>query len=371
MMERRSFLHLLGKGVFLSSFMGMYPAVLWGETAFDHAIAGQNFIQKGEHDKAVESLKKAVALDPSSDWAYGLLGRSYRGLGKKAEAVEAFRSAVRLNPEDVYSRMMIEIMTQKPIPGLKKKKQPLSPLEIAAHEEETQMLKSLQFEDGLTYQVNRVVIDAGHGGFDSGAVGYYGLKEKDVTLDLATRLHQRFLYHGKIKPFLTRTGDYYISLSDRTAIANQYQADLFISIHVNARKKRSANGSETYYCSLTASNKEAARVASCENAVLKYDETLKKRKDYIDVEEILFRFEQKLNWRESGKFAAKFQKRFKQKLPLVSRGVNSANFFVLRRAKMPSILLEVGFISNPGDEAKLNQTAFRERVADSIFRGLL
>lgn len=370
-MERREFLQLLIKGFVVSSFTVMFPAVSWGKTAFDYSIEGQNFIQKGAYEKAVESLRRAIEIDPESDWAYGLLGRSYRCLNKKAEAVEAFRKALRLNPEDVYSRMMIEMMTQKPIPVLKKKEQPLSPLEIAAQDEEQRMLNVLQSEEGLTYQVKRVVIDAGHGGFDSGAVGYYGLQEKDVTLDLARMLHQKLTYHGKIKPFLTRTADYYIPLSDRTAVANQYHADLFISIHINASKNRDSSGSETYYCSEKASNKEAARVASFENAVLKYDEPFKRRTDYIDIEEILFRLNQRLNWNESGAYAAKFQKRFEQRLALQSRGVNSANFFVLRRAKMPSILLEIGFLSNPGDEVKLRQQAFREKVADSIFWGLL
>jgi N-acetylmuramoyl-L-alanine amidase len=370
-MKRRSFLQLLIKGFVVSSFTGMCPTVSWGKTAFDYSIEAQDFIQKGAYEKAVESLQKAIEMDPESDWAYGLLGRSYRGLNKKAEAVEAFRKALRINPEDVYSRLMIEMMTQKPIPGLKKKEQPLSSLEIAAKDEEGRMLKFLQSDQGLTYQIKRIVIDAGHGGFDSGAVGYSGLQEKDVTLDLARMLHQRLAYHGKIKSFLTRTADYYIPLSDRTAVANQYQADLFISIHVNASKNRNSSGSETYYCSEKASNKEAARVASFENAVIKYDKPFKRRRDYIDIEEILFRFEQRLNWNESGMYAAKFQKRFEQRLPLQGRGVNSANFFVLRRAKMPSILLEVGFISNPNDEVKLRQKAFREKVADSIFWGLV
>lgn len=370
-MERRSFLQNLGKGLIVSSISNFFPSLLWGESAFDHALQGQNLIQRGDYAKAIEALKKAIALDPESDWAYGLLGRAYRGLNKEAEALKAFRKAVRLNPEDVYSRMMVEIMTQKPVPGMKKKQRPLTQLEIAAQEEERHRLQYVGTDEGLSYQIKRVVIDAGHGGFDSGAVGYHGLKEKDITLDLAIMLYQRIAYHGQIKAFLTRTADYYVPLSDRTAIANQFRADLFISIHANASKNRSASGSETYYCSEKASNKEAARVASFENAVLKYDEPFKKREGYIDIEEILFRFEQKLNWNESGKVASKFQKRFCEKLPLPNRGINSANFFVLRRAKMPSILLEIGYISNSNDEAKLGQRAFREKVADSIFQGLL
>ena len=370
-MDRRLFLGLLGKGLLVSSTIGVFPSFVWGKASFDYALEGQDLIQRGDYNGALKVLKEAVRLDPDSDWAFGLLGRAYRGLGLRAEAVDAFRQAVRLNPADVYSRMMIEIMTQKPIPRLEKPKKPLTPLERKAIEEEAQMLSRLRSDEGLKYQVKRVVIDAGHGGFDPGAVGATGLKEKDVTLDLAKRLHQRLQKKGGIKSFLTRTGDYYVPLSERTVIANQYHADLFISIHINANKNRKAHGSETYFCSESASSKEAARVAALENAVLKYDKPFKKRPGYIDIEDILFQFERKLYWSESGKFAHRFQERFKKSLPLRSRGVHSANFYVLRKAKMPSILLETGFISNSNNESMLKQDAFLEKIVDAIIRGLV
>jgi N-acetylmuramoyl-L-alanine amidase len=267
--------------------------------------------------------------------------------------------------------MMIEILTQKPIPRLKKMRtQPLSVLEKQAFEEEVAMISRTQAQRGLEYNVRRVVIDPGHGGFDPGAVGSNGLKEKDVTLDLAIRLHERLKYKQKIKSFLTRTGDYYVPLSARTATANQYQADLFISMHINANEKSTSHGSETYYCSEKASSAEAEKVAALENAVVQYDEIYKKRSDYIDIEAILFKFEQRLYWSESGRFANAFQERFKKSLPLKSRGVHSANFYVLRKAKMPSILLETGFISNPDDETRLKRSDFREKIVDAIVTGL-
>jgi len=343
----------------------------WGKSAFDYALEGQNLIAAKRFAEAIEVLKEAIRLDSKSDWAHGLLGRAYHGLDQKAEAVAAFREAVRLNPADTYSRMMIEIITQKPIPRLKRPARPLSPLEKAAKVEEEVMLNQLSPEGGLAYQVKRVVLDPGHGGFDSGAIGPTGLKEKEVTLDLALRLSRRISEKGNIKCFLTRTGDYYIPLSERTVIANQYQADLFVSIHINANENPKAHGCETYYCSERASSKEAARVAAFENAVLKYDEPFKKRPGYIDIEEILFNFERRLYWEESGKFAGTFQDYFQQTLPFKSRGVHSANFFVLRRAKMPSILLETGFVSNRDEEAKLKKASVREEIAAAVVRGLL
>ena len=369
-MQRRSFLKRLGQSVIVSYGLFHFPFAGFAKSGFDYALEGQDLIQKKRFLDAVAALKKSVHIDPTSDWAYGLLGRAYHGLGKKAEAVEAFRKAVHLNPDDTFSRMMIDMISQKPIPKLRKKKRPPSALEIEAQQEELSMFKTLEVKKDLRYQVKRVVIDAGHGGFDPGAVGRNGLKEKDVTLDLALKLHERLRKGGRIKPFLTRTGDYYIPLSARTVTANQYQADLFISIHINASKKRDSHGSETYFCSEKASSAEAEKVAALENSVLKFDEPYKKKPGHIDIEEILFRFEQKLYWSESGKFATVFQERVKHNLPLRSRGVHSANFYVLRRTKMPSILLETGFISNPDEEAMLKDPAFRSQIVDAIARGL-
>jgi len=347
------------------------PVLGWASSAFDLALEGQNLIQKKDFPKAIKALQEAVRIDPESDWAFGLLGRAHLGLSQKAEAVAAFRKAVGLNPSDTYSRMMIEIITQKPLPKSVKKEKPLTPLEKEAKHEEEAILNKLRAEKGLGYKVKRVVIDAGHGGFDPGAVGKNGLKEKEITLALAISLHERLKKEGNIKSFLTRTGDYYIPLSARTVAANQFQADLFISMHINANKNRQPSGSETYFCSEKASSAEAEKVAALENSVLKYDEHYKKKQGYIDIEEILFKFEQNLNWSESGKFAKAFQERFRKRLPLKSRGVHSANFYVLRRAKMPAILLETGFISNQNDEAMLKQPAFREKIVDAVARGLV
>ena len=369
-MYRRSFLKLLGQGVWVTSGLLTFASVGWAKNALDYALQGQDLIQKKRYAQAIDLLNQAIALDPDSDWAYGLLGRAYRGLDQTAQAVAAFREAVRLNPDDTYSRMMIDMMTQKPISDLQKKIRPMTALEKEALAEESRMLSRMQVEKGLDYHVKRIVIDPGHGGFDSGAVGPSGLKEKDVTLDLALRLHESLKSEGETLSFLTRTGDYYVPLTTRTVIANQHQADLFISIHINASENRRSHGSETYFCSEKASSAEAEKVAALENSVLKYDEPFKTEPGHISIEDILFKFEQKLYWGESGRFAKKFQQRIERDLPLVSRGVHSANFSVLRRAKMPSILLETGFISNANEEAMLKAPAFREKIVAALGKGL-
>lgn len=370
-MDRRDFLRILSKGAMGMAGVVLAPGVLWGSSAFEYALQGQALIQKKEFAGAVEVLTRAVELDPSSDWAFGLLGRALRESGRTAEAVGAFRQAIRINPADTYSRMMIDIMTQKPLVGARGKTRIDSQAEQAAVQEARTMSQRLTSDAGLGYRVERVVIDAGHGGFDAGAVGKNGLQEKTVTLDLARRLHRLLVEAGQVRPFLTRTGDYYVPLSERTVIANQYRADLFISIHINANKNRQAHGSETYFCSEKASSTEAARVASLENAVLSHEEKKQRKRGYIDIEQMLAAFGQKINWQESGKFAVGFQNRFKSELPFKSRGIHSANFFVLRKAKMPAILLEAGFISNPGEEALLAQAGFRAKIANAIARGIV
>lgn len=371
-MNRRTFIKACSNSLLAASLFALTPRSAHGAaTALECAFEGQNAIQRGDYAKAVLSLKQAVRLEPANDWAYGLLGRAYHGLGQNAEALAAFREAVRLNPADTYSRLMTEMIAQKPVPRLKGEERPPTPLEREAAQEEERMLRTLRSEDGLRYQVQRVVIDAGHGGFDPGAVGKSGLQEKNITLDIAKQLQQRLEAAGKKQAFLTRTDDYFVPLSERTVIANQYRADLFVSLHINANPKQEPSGAETYFCSEQASSKEAARVAASENAVAKYDLPVKKQAGYIDVEDILFRFERKLYWDESSKFAQRFQEGIMKSLPLQSRGIHSADFSVLRTARMPAILIETGFISNPGDEANLAQPAFREQIAQAIAGGIL
>ncbi len=369
-MDRRTFLKTMGRGAVCLSGLLAAPGRSMGSSAFEYALKGQELIQKREFAGAVEVLTRAVRMDPSSDWAFGLLGRALRELGRSAEAVAAFREAIRINPGDTYSRMMIDIITQKPLVGARRKTETDSRAEQAALREASAIEQKLTSAKGLGYRVSRVVIDPGHGGFDSGAVGKNGLQEKAVTLDLARRLHRHLEENGRVRSFLTRTGDYYVPLSERTVIANQYRADLFISIHINANKNRRAHGSETYFCSEKASSAEADRVASLENAVLSYDEKQQRKSGYIDIEQILSAFGQKLNWKESGNFAVEFQDRFKKELPFESRGIHSANFFVLRKAKMPAILLEAGFISNPGEEALLAKAEFRAKIVSALARGI-
>lgn len=350
----------------------VHPAFVLGQDAFDLAIEGQNLLAAGKKAEAVEVLTRATALDPENDFAWGLLGMARYHQGELREALEAFKKAVSLNPDDSYSRMMIERISQKPLPPKAPEVKPMTPLEQKAKAEEEAMAEQLKGQAGLGYRIRRLVLDAGHGGFDSGAVGPSKLLEKDLTLDLAQRTAKVLgSANAGLKLFFTRTGDYYVPLSARTTIANQYRADLFLSFHINANENPKPHGLETFFCSEEASSKEAERVAEFENSVLKFDEKELTAKGYLDIEDILFRFERRRYWQAGDKAAGLLQDGLAKGLPMHNRGVQSANFYVLRRARMPSILLETGFISNPENEALLQKDDMRQKIAASIAQGVL
>jgi N-acetylmuramoyl-L-alanine amidase len=351
--------------------LDMFGSPVRAEDPFSMGIRGQNLIAAKKYREAIAVLEQAVSQDPGSDWFHGLLGRAYHGAGLNAKAIRSFREAVKINPDDTYSRMMIEIISLKPVEKEKVEK-PLSPLEKRALQEEKEMMRKLHNRsDALSFEVERIVLDPGHGGFDSGAVGKGGLKEKDVTLALTKRLSDKLKKKSRFQVFTTREADYYVPLGERTATANQRRADLFVSFHINAAENRKAHGSETYYCSEKASNREAARLAAFENSVLRFDEEAAKKTGFLDIEAILFEFERKLYWEDSKRFAHKFQGRFGTQLDLRDRGVQFANFFVLRRAKMPSLLLETGFISNAREEKLLREEQFREKIVDAAYGAIL
>ena len=223
----------------------------------------------------------------------------------------------------------------------------------------------------LGLKIGRIVIDAGHGGHDSGTLGVGGIEEKDVVLDVALRLGK--LLHQRLGAEIvyTRADDTFIPLEDRTAIANKAQADLFISVHANSSQDASARGVEVYYLNFT-SDPEAMRVAGRENAVStqsvhELSDLVKKiaLKDKIDesrelaadVDESLYAGLAKGNVSANGGG-------FK------NRGVKKAPFVVLIGANMPSILAEISFVTNPADASQLRLPEYRERVAESLFAGV-
>ena len=217
----------------------------------------------------------------------------------------------------------------------------------------------------------RVVIDAGHGGHDPGAVGPSGLFEKNVVLDIALKVRDAIRKeHPEYEVVLTRDRDIFIPLEERAAIANKNKADFFVSIHANASPNRKARGIETYLLNGT-NDEEAMKVAARENAI-----SLKKMKQVQgELGVILASLERESKREDSVKLAGTIHHSLVSSLrPLYPRmidlGVKQALFYVLVGAEMPSALVEVAFISNPEEEKLLEDPSYRQRVAASIASGI-
>ena len=219
----------------------------------------------------------------------------------------------------------------------------------------------------LGLKIGRIVVDAGHGGHDTGTIGPNGLREKDLVLDVALRLGKLLDSRMGAEVVYTRDDDTFVPLETRTAIANQQEADLFISIHANSSPDPSARGVETYYLNFT-SSRDALDVAARENAV--------SEKSIHELQDLVKKIALKEKIEESHEFAADVQQSLYAGLAtsrnssLRDRGVKKAPFIVLIGANMPSILAEISFISNPGDEHKLETPEYRQKIAESLYRGV-
>jgi len=215
-----------------------------------------------------------------------------------------------------------------------------------------------------------VVVDAGHGGHDPGAHGPDGSREKDVTLAIALALRDELAARPGIRVLLTREDDTFIPLGRRTRIANDAHADLFVSVHANSAQRAAAEGFETYFLS-AAVTEDARRVAQMENSSLRYENGAIDPSSLDDVNFILWDLAQNEYLRESSALAEAVQVELERRLPLKSRGVKQAPFYVLKGAFMPAILFETAFISNPREEELLNDTAFQSHLADGLAASLL
>ena len=212
----------------------------------------------------------------------------------------------------------------------------------------------------------RIVVDAGHGGKDPGAVGSKKLYEKDVVLKLAKKLASRLRSNLKCEVLLTRERDIYIPLRQRTAYANEVDADLFISIHANASTNKKAHGIETYYLNFS-KNDKAVAVAARENGM--------SLQEMGDLELILFDMMANAKINESSRLAAEIQTSLVTSLKckysnVKDLGVRQGPFHVLLGATMPSVLVEVAFISNKQEAKRLRSNVYLERAADGIVVGI-
>jgi N-acetylmuramoyl-L-alanine amidase len=214
--------------------------------------------------------------------------------------------------------------------------------------------------------LGRIVLDPGHGGNDFGTSSANGLHEKELVLDVAKRLGQLLEEQLGSEVIYTRDDDRFVSLERRTEFANEQKADLFISIHANSSPFKQAAGPETYFLNFT-STREALEVASRENA--------SSGKTIFELKDLLQKIALNEKLTESRDFAAKVQSSMiamtKGAAPQRDRGVKRAPFVVLIGAQMPSILSEIGFVSNPREEALLKRSEYRQKIAEALAKGIV
>jgi N-acetylmuramoyl-L-alanine amidase len=300
--------------------------------------------------KSVATVASANRPDDSADEDLPSPGEAGVKGNKKPTAAP---TAVTVSPEkDKKSRGNKKIATASDAP--------------AVHEASPNADGDRSLIRALGLKIGRIVIDAGHGGHDTGTIGPNGLLEKDLVLDVALRLGRLLESRLGADVIYTRDDDTFIPLETRTAIANEHQADLFVSVHANSSHDPSARGVETYYLNFT-SNPEALEVAARENAV--------SEKSIHELQDLVKKITLKEKIEESRELASDVQLSLytglSAKSPtLRNRGVKKAPFVVLIGANMPSILAEISFVSNPMDEKKLETPEYRQKIAESLYKGI-
>jgi N-acetylmuramoyl-L-alanine amidase len=255
------------------------------------------------------------------------------------------------------------------------KEQPAEkPAEVSRKEESPPPTEAMSPPPKLTSStpkgVRTVVIDPGHGGLEVGAKGKFGTLEKDISLAISLKLkaliERNLVHHVE----LTRDKDMDVSLENRAAIANNHRAEVFISVHANSSFRRNANGSETFFLSLNATDEEARRLAYLENNATEFEKPLdEQNKDEIMM--ILWDMAQSAYLKQSQRLAEIIQDELNSLLGTANRGIKQAPFKVLTGVACPAVLVEVAFISNPDEEKKLVTDEFQQKIAAAIYSGLV
>ncbi len=219
------------------------------------------------------------------------------------------------------------------------------------------------------YKIKKIVIDPGHGGKDPGAVSRSGLYEKDVVLDVSLRL-KKILEGQGIDVVMTRSSDVFIPLGNRTKIANDKKADLFVSIHANANRRRWVNGFEVYCLSEKATDDNARALAASENSVLKCEEGSIVNGSKV-TEAIVWDLQFDEHRKESIELAGLIYRGVDKEIGVKSDKVRGARFYVLKGTEMPAVLVELSYLSNVNDENNLKKASYRQQLAEGVASGII
>ena len=292
----------------------------------------------------------------------------------KSRIVLDLRSAVSFDAFwlDNPGRLVIDVRSagtpraERTVLALRPQQLPATPAPPAPRAAAATVAGRLSLTRALGLKLDKVLIDAGHGGHDTGTIGAGGLREKDIVLDVALRLGKLVEERLGAEVIQTRTDDTFVELEERTQIANAQGADLMISIHCNAAPQSSVRGIETYYLNFTSDSWELS-VASLENAAA--------NRSVHELESLVSKIALEEKIEESRDFATKVQSRLhagvsKHSSGIRDRGIRKAPFVVLIGAEMPAILTEIAFISNSKDEALLRKSSFRQEVAEYLYSGI-
>jgi len=294
---------------------------------------------------------------------------STRGVARKVEDLRPDVSPVKsTGPDNLTDAPLADepAAEKKTLHGKSKRKSAATAADIDVREARPTAAGDRSLIRALGLKIGKIVIDPGHGGHDTGTIGPDGLLEKDLVVDVGRRLGKLLETRLGAEVIYTRKDDTFIPLETRTAIANQEQADLFVSIHANSSRDPNARGVETYYLNFT-SSPDALEVAARENAV--------SEKSIHELGDLVKKIALKEKIEESHEFASNVQEALHSGLAtknsgIRDRGVKKAPFIVLIGANMPSILAEISFVSNPSDERKLQTPEYRQRIAESLYRGI-
>jgi len=218
-------------------------------------------------------------------------------------------------------------------------------------------------------RIKTVVIDPGHGGIEVGAKGKFGNLEKEITLAVGLKLKALIEKNMAFNVVMTRDRDVDVSIENRSAIANNHKADIFISIHANGALQKKAQGSETFFLNLNATDEETRRLAYLENNASQLESRIDPSSD-DDLMMILWDMAQTAYIRESSRLAEMVQGELNALLGTRNRGIKQAPFKVLAGVACPAILVEAAFLSNPEEEKRLASEEFQAGIADAIYRGL-
>ena len=323
--------------------------------ADDALLAAAKLTRASAPDTSRESLTTLLQRYPSGDCA-----PAARALLKELPAPDA-------DDEDADDAVADDASEEDEAPAprtARAAKPPLEPEPERVHQLATAHLSSASLSEQAGLKIRRIAIDAGHGGKDTGAIGPRGVREKDAALGIAKKLAARLKALG-YETLLTRDDDTFVPLSERAEKANDWHADLFVSVHCNAAKKRALTGTETWFLDV-ANNRYAARLAARENA--------ESERAVSELELILADLATKSNTQDSAHLAAAVQRSMTGTLRRYGKvkdlGVKHALFAVLIGARMPAILVETAFISNKADEQHLKDPKFQDATANAIAQGV-